>query len=68
MVEIVGMRFTDVTDVRFGRRRAAFVVNSDSSITAVSPHRGAGTVHVTVTSPVGTSTTTGRDRFTYTRP
>jgi SARP family transcriptional regulator, regulator of embCAB operon len=67
VVEIIGRRFTDATDVHFGRTRASFSVTSDSSITAVSPHRGPGTVDVTVTSGGSTSTTGARDRFTYTR-
>jgi hypothetical protein len=67
VVEIIGRRFTDATDVRFGRMKASFSVDNDSSITAVSPHRGPGTVDVTVTSGGLTSRTGARDRFTYTR-
>jgi hypothetical protein len=42
-------------------------VNSETSITAVSP-AGAGTVDVTVTTPGGTSETSAPDKFSYVAP
>jgi hypothetical protein len=64
-VSITGTNFTGATSVKFGSTNAAsFKVNSDTSITAVSP-AGTGTVDVTVTTPSGTSATSSADRFTY---
>jgi hypothetical protein len=60
--------------VKFGANDATtFTVNSDTSITAVSPagsgtavsSAGSGTVDVTVTTVGGTSATSSADRFTY---
>jgi heme-binding NEAT domain protein len=54
-----------VTAVRFGSTLASFsIVNSATSITAVSPN-GTGTVDVTVTTAGGTSATSAADQFTY---
>ena len=64
-VTISGSEFNDASAVKFGTAEAAsFAVNSDTSITAVSPP-GSGTVDVTVTTPGGTSATGEADRFTY---
>jgi alpha-tubulin suppressor-like RCC1 family protein len=64
-VSISGTEFNDASAVKFGTAEAAsFVVNSDSSITAVSPP-GSGTVDVTVTTPGGTSAAGEADHFTY---
>jgi hypothetical protein len=53
------------TIVRFGSTAAtSFIINSSTSITAVSP-AGTGTVHVTVTTS-STSATSPADQFTYT--
>lgn len=66
LVGILGAGFTGATAVTFGDTAAAsFAVVSDSSITATSPPHAAGTVHVTVTTPSGTSPTTTADRFTF---
>jgi hypothetical protein len=64
-VTITGTSFADPVRVSFGNSvaSAATVVNS-STITAVSPP-GAGTIHVTVTTPGGSSTKTAADRFSY---
>jgi hypothetical protein len=66
-VTITGSGFTGTTAVYFGTSLATnIVISSDATkITATSPARAAGTVHVTVTNPVGTSPTTGADQFTY---
>lgn len=73
-VTIYGDGFTAATGVDFGGTPAAAVtVNSDNSITAVSPADMSGanpnTVDVTVVSPGGTSFTSAADRYTsYRRP
>jgi hypothetical protein len=63
-VIIRGSNFTGASKVLFGTTAANFTVNSDTQITAVSP-AGSGTVHVTVSTPKGTSATSNADRFTY---
>jgi hypothetical protein len=64
-VIITGTNFTGASAVKFGSTTAAsFTVNSDTSITAVSP-AGTGTVDVTVTTPSGTSATSSTDHFSY---
>jgi hypothetical protein len=63
-VTITGTHFTGATEVKFGSNNAEFL-NSETSITAVSPP-GTGTVDVTVTTASGgTSPTSSADRFTY---
>ncbi len=65
VVTITGVDFTGATSVRFGNTSAqSFTVISDTQITAVSPP-GTGVVHVTVTTPAGTSAPSITDRFTY---
>src|SRR5205807_92880 len=67
-VTITGTNFNEVSTVQFGSSNAtSFTVNSESSITAVSP-AGTGTVDVTVTTPAGTSTTSAADQFSYFAP
>jgi alpha-tubulin suppressor-like RCC1 family protein len=64
-VTITGTNLTGTNAVKFGSTNAAsFKVNSDTSITAVSP-AATGTIHVTVTTPSGTSPTSSADQFTY---
>jgi hypothetical protein len=64
-VTIIGTGFTGATGVKFGSTAAtSFHVNSDTSITAVSPP-GTGIVDITVEAPAGTSTPNIADRFTY---
>jgi type IV secretory pathway TrbD component len=64
-VAIGGANLGQATEVWFGATRAtSFTINSDSSLTAVSPP-GTGVVDVTVTSPYGTSAKSAKDRFTY---
>jgi hypothetical protein len=65
-VTITGTGFTGASAVHFGGSSATtFTVNNDTSITASSPARSAGTVDVTVTTAGGTSATGGADQFTY---
>lgn len=65
-VTISGGCFTGATAVKFGSTPAtSFVVNSDGSITAVSPAGAIGAVDVTVTTPQGTSAAQAGAVFTY---
>jgi hypothetical protein len=64
-VTITGTRLSDAVEVDFGGVPAEFVVNSNSSITAVSPPAGAGTVDVTVATGGGTSAASVGDQFIY---
>jgi hypothetical protein len=72
-VTISGDGLTAATAVDFGSTSATFTVNSDTSITAVSPVDGSGTspdaLDVNVVSPGGTSFTSSSDQFTsYVEP
>jgi hypothetical protein len=67
-VTITGSGFTSATSVSFGGTVATFTVNSGTQITATSPAHAAGTVHVTVSTPNGTSATGAQDQFTYVGP
>lgn len=65
-VTITGANLSEASSVKFGGIEASgFVVNSETSITAVSPGGPAGSFHVTVTTPEGTSVPTGGDLFRY---
>jgi hypothetical protein len=66
-VHISGIEFTGATAVSFGSLPAASIsVNSDESITAVSPPSPTtGAVRVTVTTPQGTTPLTPGDSFKY---
>jgi hypothetical protein len=64
-VTIAGSGFTDTTAVLFGVNPSiGFTVDSDTQITATSP-AGSGTVDITVVTPIGVSTTSAADQFTY---
>ncbi len=64
-VTISGEHLSGAMAVRFGSSGAAgFTVESDGSITAITPP-GSGEVDVTVETPLGTSATSARDVFTY---
>jgi hypothetical protein len=67
VVTIKGSGLTSATGVKFGSAASPLVkVASDSELSAVSPPGQAGTVDVTVTTPNGTSPTTGNTKFSYT--
>ena len=68
-VTITGTGFTAspaATGVSFGSAPAQFAIDSGTQITATSPP-GAGTVHITVTTPAGTSAATAADQYRYTQ-
>src|SRR5215471_6952621 len=54
------------TGVSFGGAAAQFTIDSGTQITATSPP-GTGTVHITVTTPAGTSAATVADQYRYTQ-
>jgi hypothetical protein len=65
-VTITGTNLNVATSVHFGTVSATpFTAVSGTQITVNAPAGSAGTVHVTVTSPYGTSTTSSADQFTY---
>src|SRR5207249_678927 len=68
-VTITGSKFTGATFVRFASLVVpSFSVLSDTTITAVSPSRAAGTIDVTVSNAYGTSAKSPGDLFTYVAP
>jgi IPT/TIG domain len=65
-VKITGTGFTNATAVDFGSTSAtSFTQESDTQITATAPAGAAGSVDVTVTTPIGTSAASSSDQFTY---
>ena len=54
------------SEAGFGGAAAQFTIDSGTQITATSPP-GTGTVHITVTTPAGTSAATAADQFSYTQ-
>ncbi len=65
-VVVTGTGFVGATEVDFGTVAAvSYVVTSSNSIRAVSPLQAAGTVDVTVLTPIGSSATSLADEFTY---
>jgi IPT/TIG domain-containing protein len=66
-ITINGTGFTGATAVKFGKLPAvSFTINSDTSITTVTPAIKTATLDVTVTSPGGTSARNPSDKFTFT--
>jgi alpha-tubulin suppressor-like RCC1 family protein len=67
-VVITGTNLTSATTVKFGSANAAsFKVNSETSVTAISP-TGKGNVDLTVTTVGGTTATGPTDVFSYLPP
>jgi len=65
-VTITGTGFTGASTVIFGRLAArSFTVDSDTTITAVTPASSAGPVHVRVTTTGGVSAASAADQFTF---
>jgi hypothetical protein len=71
-VTLTGANFGGATAVKFGATAATkFAVTSSTSMTAEAPEEAAGTVHVRVTTSIGTSDpgeNEEADQFTYTPP
>ncbi len=69
-VTISGHYFTSATRVLFGpvAGSASFTVNSDTSITAISPPGASGIIDVLVSNEFGTSAPTTKDHFKYENP
>jgi len=64
-VTLTGTDFTGASVVTFDGIPASFTVYFSTTIVAISPPHAAGTVDINVTTPTGTSATTGYDQFTY---
>lgn len=65
-VIITGTNFIDVSSVQFGPYAARFTVTSPTSIVVIAPRVSSNTsVHVTVTTPFGTSPNTDVSQYTY---
>lgn len=68
-VTITGAHLTGTTAVDFGGTPATNVtVVNDGTVTAVAPAHADGTVDVTVTTAVGTSSADSADQYTYDEP
>lgn len=68
-VAVRGANFTEAVKVRFGDVPAASVhVVSETSLVAVSPRHGPGTVHVRVSTDCCSSPRRSTDRFTFVGP
>jgi fibronectin type 3 domain-containing protein len=65
-VTIIGSNFSGATGVFFGGVAASsFTINSDTTITAMSPAHSAGTVNVAVAISTSSSATSTADQFQY---
>ena len=67
-VTITGTGFLIANYTKFGtvaNATGAITIVSDTQITVTSPAQAAGTIDVTVTNSIGTSTTSSADKFTY---
>jgi len=64
-VTISGSGFLGASDVQFGSAHATINSVSDTTIVVISPGNTAGTYHVTVTTPAGTSVATPADQYMY---
>lgn len=65
VIVITGSGFSGATAVDFGTLPAAFIVNSDTTITAVNPAHAPQVVPVIVTTPSGISPVNENTYFTY---
>lgn len=66
-VNIIGTFLDGTTTVKFGSTTASsFTVNSNTSVTAVSPSHPAGLIDITVVTAGGTSVTSVHDHYTFT--
>lgn len=68
-VTLTGTNLSGATSVTFGGTAAtSYTVNSATQITATAPAGSVGTVNVTVTTPGGTSATSGATLYAYYPP
>jgi hypothetical protein len=66
LVELIGSNFTSASAVHFGAVAAAqFSITNDGQIMVTAPAGSDGTIHITVTTPNGTSQTSSADQYTY---
>ena len=67
IVTITGIGFTGATNVSFGNTPAISFTHAaeDSPLTAIAPAGTAGTAHITVTNPYGTSPITTADQYIF---
>jgi hypothetical protein len=65
-ITVLGSYFSGATSVTIGGVSSDFVVNSDGSLTALTPLLPAGIVNVQITTPSGTSSIGTADQFTFT--
>ena len=65
-VTVTGTNLTGASAVNFGGSAGTgVVVNSATSVTATSPAEAAGTVDITVVTPIGLTATSAGDQYTY---
>ncbi|HUP70164.1 MAG TPA: kelch repeat-containing protein [Acidimicrobiales bacterium] len=67
-VVITGAGFNEVTGVKFGDGDASYFRQESSTRIVATAPAGSGAVHVTVTTPAGTSSPHSGSRFTYHEP
>jgi hypothetical protein len=67
-VTIMGTDLAGATSVHFGGVAATLLSDAATQVVVTSPAGAVGTLHVTVTTPAGTSTTGGADQYTYVAP
>jgi hypothetical protein len=68
-VRLIGSSLSNATAVSFGSVAASFFSNNgDSEVDVTSPTASVGTVHITVTTPFGTSAVSAADQFTFFSP
>nr|WP_268245875.1 IPT/TIG domain-containing protein [Streptomyces chryseus] len=68
VVTITGTGLSGATAITFGATPATGISCTATSCTATAPAHAAGTVHVQVTTPGGTSATSVADQYTYLVP
>jgi hypothetical protein len=68
-VKITGTNFFGATLVTFGSLgTTSFIVNSSTSITAITPESASGLVNVSVTTPAGTSASSSGSHYKFAAP
>jgi hypothetical protein len=67
-VVVEGANFNGASAVQFGTTTVAATARSTTEIVTITPPATPGKVHVTVTTPAGTSATASKDTFLYEGP